>query len=135
MITYITVLEKAAITGGITGLASVVTTGSAWNVPCPRIFGLGSGQCPLFVYAAIAGAVSSGVSDALHYLIRQEVPINKKAQDEGSLYLGALLGAATYYGTIYLTNPYLARDLGALTLGITGMVAEMGASFIYAMLE
>ena len=135
MITYMTVLEKAAITGGITGLASIVTTGSAWNVPCPRIFGFGSGQCPLFVYAAIAGALSSGASDALHYLIRQEIPINKKAQDEGSLYLGALLGAATYYATIYFTNPYLARDLGALTLAVTGAAAEMGSSFIYAMLE
>ena len=132
---YLTVLEKAAITGGVTGLASIVTTGSGWKVPCPTVFGYGSGACPLWIYAIIVGAAASGVSDAVHYLVRHEVPINRKAQDEGSLYLGAIIGALSYYGLMYFSNPYLARDMGAITLMATGMGAEMASSFIYAMIE
>ena len=135
MITYMTVLEKAAITGGVTGLASVITTGASWRVPCPSFFGYGSGSCPLWLYAIVVGAAASGASDAVHYLVRNEVPINRKAADEGSLYLGAIIGALTYYGLMYFSNPYLARDMGAITLMATGMGAEMAASFIYAMIE
>ena len=135
MITYLTVLEKAAITGGVTGVASMLTTGTRWSVPCPTFFGYGSGTCPLWVYAILVGAAASGVSDAAHYLIRHAIPINQKAQDEGSLYLGAIMGALSYYGLMYISNPFLARDMGALTLLATGMGAEMGASFIYAMIQ
>ena len=135
MITYMTVLEKAAITGGMTGLASMITTGAGWRVPCPQILGFGSGACPLYVYAAVAGCLASAAADGVHYLVRNEIPINQKAQDEGSLYLAAIMGAASYWGVMYLSNPFLARDIGTATLLITGMAAEAGASLIYAMIQ
>ena len=134
MITYMTVLEKAAITGGITGLASMLTTGAGWKVPCPTIFGMG-GVCPLYVFTALTGAIASSLSDGAHYLIRHEVPINKKAQDESALYLGALMGAVSYWTTMYFANPYLLQDIGSATVLFTGMGAETLASLIYTLIE
>ena len=129
MLDYMNVLEKAAITGVFTGLASTITTGSYFNVP---FFGM---SCPLYVFTAVAGAVSSVANDGIHYLIKKEIPINKKAQDEASLYLGAIIGAGAYYGVVSIFNQYLTRDIGTYTLLLTGAAAEVAGSLTYNMIK
>ena len=129
------VLEKAAISTVITGAASVLTTGARWKVPC-SMFGLMRGQtCPLYVFAGLSGAIASLVNDGIHYLVKNEIHISKKAQDDASLYLGAVIGALSYYGTVYVLNPYLARDIGTWTLVATGMAAETASNFAFDLIN
>ena len=132
----VSIIQKAAINTVITGAASMITTGSRWSVPCPSMFGLmKQGQtCPLYVFAGLSGAVASLVNDGVHYLIRNEVHIDKKAQDDASLYLGAIAGAVSYWGVIYAVNPYLARDIGTWTLLATGAGAESLSNFLFDMM-
>lgn len=130
------VLEKAAISTVITATASMLTTGAKWRVPCPSIFGLMRNQtCPLFVFAGLSGGIASLVNDGLHKLVKNEVHISKKAQDDASLYLGAVVGAASYYATIYFLNPYLVRDLGTWTILATGTIAETASNFAYDLIK
>ena len=131
MKTYLNVLEKAAISSAITGVASMLTTGAKLKTPIVFL----RGNCPLFVFTGLAGAITSVLNDGIHYLIKNEVHISKKAQDEASLYLGALAGAGVYYLVIYAVNPYLARDMGYKTLLATGAVAEIGSSFTYDLIR
>ena len=129
------IIEKAAISSVVTGAASIVTTGAKWKVPC-SIFGLMRGQtCPLYVFAALSGAIASMVNDGIHYLVKNEIHVSQKARDDASLYLGAVVGALSYYGTIYALNPYLARDIGTWTLVATGMGAETASNFIYDLIK
>ena len=126
---YVDVLEKSAITGVITGLASAVTTGYKLRVP---VMGR---PVPLVVFTALAGAVSSVLIDCVHKLIKKEIPLNKKAQDEASLYLGAIIGACSYWGIITMYNGYLTRDMGTYTLLLTGAGAETAGSLAFNMLR
>lgn len=128
---YLNILEKAAISSIITGAASMITTGAKFRVPCVFM----KGSCPLFVFTGLAGATTSVLNDGIHYLIKNEVHISKKAQDEASLYLGALAGAGVYYGVMYLVNPLLVRDMGYKTILATGAVAEIGSSMTYNLIK
>ena len=128
---YLNVLEKAAIASVITGAASVVTTGANWRVPLVFM----RGSCPLFVFTGIAGAATSLINDGVHKLIKNEVNVNKKAQDEASIYLGLLTGAVAYYSVLYIANPYLVRDVGSWTVLGTGAAAELASSMTYNLIK
>lgn len=136
MIQALNIVEKAALSGLITAGASAITTGARWSVPCPSLLGFGRGRtCPLFVFAGLAGILSSVVNDGVHYLVKNEIHINKKAQDDASLYLGAVIGAVSYYGVIYAINPFLVRDIGTWTILATGTGAETLSNFTYDYLK
>ena len=49
---YMNVLEKSAITGSMTALASVVSTGAKWRVRLPYF---AERIVPLWAYCAVAG--------------------------------------------------------------------------------
>ena len=136
MMNSMSIIQKAAISTVVTGAASMITTGSRWSVPCPSFFGLiKRGQtCPLYVFAGLSGAIASLVNDGVHYLVKNEVHIDKKAQDDASLYLGAIVGAVSYWGVVYALNPYLARDIGTWTLLATGAGAESASNFLFDMM-
>ena len=128
------VIQKAAMTSVITATASSITTGYRWKAAIPSIFGLTrSFQCPLWVFAGLSGAIASLVNDGIHKLIKDEVHISKKAQDDASLYLGAIFGAVSYYGIVFALNPYLARDIGTWTLLGTGAASESLSNFLFDM--
>ena len=129
MIQFMNVLEKAGIQAVITGLASTITTGANLNVPV-----MGK-VVPLYVFTGLAGGVASIANDLMHYLIKNEIHIAKKAQDEASLYLGAAIGAAAYYGVITFTNPQLTADMGSYIILATGAGAEIASSFTYNMIR
>ena len=128
---YATILEKAAMTGVITGATSGVTTGFRFNVPMPFT----NRVMPLWLFCACAGVISSTVNDGIHYLVKQEVHISKKGKDEASLYLGAVAGAVTYWALVGVANKYLQRDIGSATLLLTGAFAEVSSSIGYNMLK
>ena len=102
----LSILEKAAIGGCITSAASVITTGVKWKVPVPIPFTNTPQLLPLWAIAGISGVAASVLNDGAHYLIRNEIPISKKAQDDASLYLGALIGGFTYLGAIYMVTHF-----------------------------
>ena len=124
---YLNILEKSAINGVITGLASGVTTGLKYKVPMPFT----NRVMPLYVFCAGAGIVASIVSDAVHYVVKNEINISKKGADENSLYLGAIAGAVAYWGIVGIANRYLQQDMGSTTLLLTGAVAEVSSSIGY----
>lgn len=128
---YMNILEKAAISSVITGAASVITTGGNWKVPLVIM----NGTCPLFVFTGLAGAATSLINDGIHYLVKNEIHVSKKAEDEASLYLGVVIGAMAYYGVLYAVNPYLVRDIGAYTILGTGAGAEIASSLTYNMIK
>ena len=135
MNTTLPIIQKAALSGAITAAASMVTTGMEWQVPAVIPFTNQGQLLPLWCVAAVSGVMGSFLNDGAHWLIRHEIPITKKAQDDASLYLGALIGGATYMGAVYMLNPYLVRDVGATTLVLTGILAETTSNFVADMLD
>ena len=122
---YIHPLEKSAIQGVATGIATCVYYGMNAKA---RIFGSNTKLCYI---GAIAGAVSSLLNDAVHSYVKNEVPIRKKAEDQASVGLGVAVGALMYNYVLFLANPNLARDTGIVANSLIGGGSEYAGSFLY----
>lgn len=97
--------EKSILQGLTTGVATGVYYGTDALAQIPMI-----GQTRLIYVAAAVGGVASLLNDYVHNMVKEEVHISKKAEDEASLLLGAGLGAVMYNFSLAAINPSLASD-------------------------
>ena len=122
-------IEKAAIQGAVTGLATCAYYGMYTRAYVPYI-----GPTRLCYIATGVGALTSVLNDVVHKFLKEEVPIRKKAEDYASIALGASTGAVLYHYTMFLINPTLAEDTGLFTNAAIGGGSEFAGSFIYNLL-
>ena len=91
-------------------------------------------SAPLWLVSFGAGALASLSSDAVHTFVKDEIHLKQKAQDEASLFLGAVLSGLFFYGSFYLTGPDLANEVGYIKSFAVGAGSEIAASFLANMI-
>ena len=123
-------LEKAAIQAGVTCLATCVYFGTEPLAVIPYI-----GDVKMcYVAAAMGGAASLG-NDLIHQYVLDEIPINKKAEEEMAMIVGVASGALLYHYGLGLLNPKLAADTGIIANSCIGGGSELASSFVYNLIR
>lgn len=125
-------LPKALIHGATSSAGTVFLVGMNTYARLPY-FGQGV-SAPLWAVAFAGGVIASLASDAVHNYVKDEIHIKQKAQDEASLFLGAVLSGLFFYGSFYITGPDLANDIGYVKSFAVGAGSEIAASFIANMI-
>ena len=128
MDTYLHPLEKSAIQGAVTGLATAVYYGMDAQAVISYI-----GQTRLAYIGAGVGLATSLLNDGVHKFVKEEIPIRQKANDQMSVAVGVGVGALMYNYLLFLANPNLARDTGIIANSIIGGGSEFAGSFLYNM--
>lgn len=122
-------IVKAVIQGILTSTVScywVLNKGSRSlyvNLPLIRK------PIPISVFMGVLGAISSVGSDLVHTLIKKEVPISAKTQEQSSMILGALLGGGVMTLGLYLTNGDSIREYGLINALLVGGASDIASSF------
>lgn len=122
-------VEKAVVSGAITGLATCFYFGSD---SLARVNFLG--QVRLCYVGGAIGSITSVLNDVVHNYVLNEIPINKKAEEEVAMVLGAGTGALMYHFCLGTINPKLASDTGLLANASIGAGSELGSSFLFNLL-
>ena len=120
-------LEKGLIHAAATGSAGGILYGfnTPTKVPYMRT------TLPLFVVCAAAGFITSGATDLLHTYTMKHISINKKAEDEASLVLGAAASGLIFYSMLNILNPRFVSDYGKWYVLGTGAAADVVSSMAY----
>lgn len=120
-------IEKGALFGGASIAATYIGFGQiSGSVFLPYI-----GAVPFVAFTFGIGVVTSLAVDVIHSFVIEEVAISHKAQDQASMVLGAVSGAAVMTGALYLIAPSLLDDYGLMTAAMIVGGSELAGSFIY----
>ena len=98
----IEVVEKAGINGIIAGIGTAGYFGTDAVVT-----GLFGGDMPLYALTGVVGAIGSLLSDGLHLVMKDTIPISKKANDQASVLTGIAVNGVLFGATLYLYQPQL----------------------------
>ena len=128
---FVDTLEKAGLNAVAAGAATWFLFGKDANVFVPFV----NGPAPLYALSATAGAVGSIAGDLTHQTVKSEIHISEKAQDSASLFLGLGINGALFSGLLYLYDPQVLSDFGALKAFGVGAAAEFAGSSSYAYLK
>jgi hypothetical protein len=125
-------IEKAGINGIITGVASAMLYGPRAQVGTPFAQ---TKLMPLYALMFLAGAGTSLITDGLHMVLKDNVPISQKSNDRQSQITGVVINSIVFYGLIYYYDTSLARDVGALKALAVGAASEWVSSSSYTQLK
>lgn len=123
---FLDMIEKAVLQGAVTGVATGVYFGVDQLAQVPYV-----GETKMCYVAVGVGAVASVLNDLVHSYVLDEIPINKKAEEEAALVVGAGTGALMYHFGLSAINPKLAADAGLVANCVIGGGSELGSSFLY----
>lgn len=84
---------------------------------------------------ALAGAISSVTSDALHYLVKEETHLADKVNDMASMGLSVVSSGLVFNSALYILQPNMPNGYGLLAGMVTGAVSEYASSFVYNLLK
>ena len=118
-------LPKAAIHGAVSGFSTsfLVTQGERVYLPYLKV------DVPIWAVGFCSGVLSSFGSDIVHNIVKDDVHIKNKTQDEVSMFLSALLGGLFFYGSLYLSGPTLPDEVGYLKSFAIGAAGEIASAF------
>ena len=124
-------IAKMAIMGASTAgglmLFGNIQRGSSVEILGQRI--------PIWAVGAVGGAVASGVSDAIHPLIQENININKKFEHNASLLMGALISGATLTGLLFAVNQDFLRVTGMTRMFLIGSGSEIAGAFVASIVD
>lgn len=123
-------LTKAGIHGILTSGASVGIIGVGNNVNIPFL----NVTVPLYIVMFGVGVASSALSDVVHQIVKDDIPLSRKGADQASLVLGAVASGYALQMALALLNPKLPGEFGFATSFAIGAGSELGASFIQNMI-
>ena len=86
---------------------------------------------PLPIVTGLLGVVNSFVTDAVHKVVHDYIPLGKKTSDKTALAVNAAISGASFFGVLHLAGtqvPYTFHPLNALFAGALG---EIGGSATY----
>ena len=125
------VARKSLITGAICSATSVAVLGRGGVVTIPMM----NRTAPLWLVAYGLGALGSVGADIGHILVKKEIHVSKKAQDEASLLLGAVASAFLYKEGMRLVNPALPGEFGSNLALAIGASSELAGAFVSNMMN
>lgn len=125
-------VEKAGINGIITGAVTAGLFGLRAKVRTPFT---DKNTMPLYVLTFLGGSVSSLITDGIHEFVQEEIPVSRKANDQVSVITSLALNAGLFYTALYLADPAIARDFGAMKAFAIGAGSEWVGSASYTQLK
>ena len=90
---------------------------------------------PLYCLAGLVGAGGSLVGDGLHLVLKETVPVSKKANDRISVLTGMGVNAGAFGLLLYMYQPGVLRDMGLITAMVFGAGSELAGSSLYTYLK
>ena len=127
---FMEAVEKAGINGLLTGGASAYLFGVSSSVPSP--FGQ---SMPFPIFAGLVGAGGSLIGDGIHIMMKDSVPVSKKANDRASTITSAIVSGMAFSGLLYAYSPQILNDFGMLSAFAVGSASELGGSASYTYLK
>lgn len=125
---YKDLFTKAGIQGGLVSLASCYYIFRGTGIRNLKVASMNS-KMPMWLATFGLGAVGSLASDGIHQLVKDEIPIGSKAQDEASLIIGSLVSAGVLTAGLYLINKRALSEYGLWNSVLVGGLSEIGSSF------
>lgn len=123
-------VEKALMQSVVTGGATCLYFGMEQLAQVPYI-----GETKLCYVGAGVGLLASIANDMIHSFVLEEIPINKKAEEEAAMVVAVGTGALVYHFGLSLVNPALAADTGLVANCVIGGGSELASSFAYNLLR
>ena len=128
---FMEAVEKAGINGVLTGGASAFLFGTGAQISSP----IGGQTIPFPVFSALVGATGSLVGDAIHLMMKEAIPVSKKANDRASVITGLAINGMLFGGLLYAYDPSILNDFGMLQAFGVGAGAEVLGSAGYTYLK
>ena len=127
---FLEVAEKA----GINGLIAAGATAGVFGLGA-SVKGLMSNTMPLYVLMGFVGATGSAVGDGIHLLMKDVIPISKKANDRASVITSAVINGMLFGGALYCYQPQVLDDFGIVKAVCFGAGSEFAGSALYTYLK
>ena len=128
---YMDCFEKSVLQAGFTILMGKYAMPDVRQVVLPFL----NSSVPMWVFTGTIGFVASHINDSLHTLIKPETHLKHKGEEIEALTLGAIVGAATFIGSLYVLNPEYVTQFGGRTAAIVGAGGDVLASVSYNLLR
>ena len=128
---FMEAVEKAGINGLVASAATAAYFGTKASVA-----GLLNNQTMhLYVLCGLVGAAGSAIGDGAHILLKDTVPISKKANDKASVITGLAINGVLFGAVLYAYQPEILNDFGAIQAFGMGAGAEVAGSSLYTYLK
>ena len=127
---FMEAVEKAGINGLLTGGASAYLFGYDSSINSP--FGQ---SMPFPIFAGLVGAGGSLVGDGIHLMMKDSIPVSKKANDRASTITSAIVSGMAFGGLLYAYDSAVLDDFGFLQAFAVGSLSEVGGSASYTYLK
>ena len=127
---FMEAIEKAGINGLLAGGASAVMFGTDSAIQSP--FGQ---PMPFPIFVGLAGATGSLIGDGIHIMMKDSIPVSKKANDRASTITSAIINGMTLGGLLYCYDPAVLSDFGIISAFAVGAGSEFVGSASYTYLK
>ena len=127
---FMEAVEKAGINGLLTGGASAYLFGVSSRISSPF-----SQSMPFPIFAGLVGAGGSLIGDGIHIMMKDSIPISKKANDRASSITSAIVSGMAFGGLLYAYDPAVLNDFGMLSAFAVGAGSEFAGSSSYTYLK
>ena len=127
---FMEAVEKAGINGLLSGGASAYLFGTGSQINSP--FGQ---AMPFPIFAGLVGATGSLIGDGIHIMMKDSIPVSKKANDRASAVTSAIVSGMAFGGLLYAYNPAVLGDFGMLQAFAVGAGSEFAGSASYTYLK
>ena len=127
---FMEAVEKAGINGLLTGGATLYLFGKESQVNTP--FGQ---AMPFPIFAGLVGATASAIGDGIHIMMKDSIPVSKKANDRASSVTSAIVNGMAFGGLLYCYDSAILNDFGLLSAFAVGAGSEFAGSASYTYLK
>ena len=124
-------LQKSAITGAATALAGVALTGSNNYYQFPGL----KTAVPLPLITGLLGVANSFVTDGVHKVIHEYIPLGKKTSDITAFSVNAAISGASFFALLHLAGTEIPYTFNPLNAVLAGALGEVGGAATYEYLS
>lgn len=120
-------LEKAGITGVTSAAIGVglLGTNNYYQIPGTNT------TVPLPLITCVVGMANSFVTDGIHTLINEHVPLGKKTKDRASLGINAAVSGLSFFVLLHLAGSDVPYQYNMINAFLTGALGEVSGSASY----
>ena len=121
-------IVKSLVSGSVMSLASIAAVGRQAYFT-GNLFGKYY-ELPIWSICGGVGAVASLVSDGIHTLMEENIPVNKKIDHQLAVATGIGITTGAFALTLYSLNPSSIQEMGLLKIGLMGALSEITSSYV-----
>ncbi len=127
-------LVKHAVHSGVSSAAAMLISQLPFKTNLKLRSSLGGMSMPLWAAFFGIGVINSVMSDVFHSVVKSEVNVENKFQDDISMVISVSYSALMYPALAYLASPALFREIGGFKLALVGGASELSSTFVQDLL-